>query len=233
MQKQYKHIFFDLDRTLWDFEKSAIEAFESIFEKYNLKKLGIPSSGELHKKYTVHNNSLWEKYRNGEIDKETLKWLRFHLTMNDFGIDDKTLADKVGEEYVKLSPVLVNLFPYAIEILEYLHKKGYSIHLITNGFSEVQNVKLKVSGMEKFFKTVVTSEEAGVKKPLAGIFNYAFEKSGATPRESIMIGDDYEVDILGAQRAGMNQILFDPHENYNGVEVTYKIKNLKEIETIL
>jgi putative hydrolase of the HAD superfamily len=80
---------------------------------------------------------------------------------------------------------------------------------------------------------VVTSEEAGVKKPLAGIFNYAFEKSGANPRESIMIGDDYEVDILGAQRAGMNQILFDPHENYNGVEVTYKIKNLKEIETIL
>ncbi len=233
MQKQYKHIFFDLDRTLWDFEKSAIQAFEAIFKKYKLKNQGIPSYEELHEKYTVHNNNLWDKYRKGEIDKETLKWLRFYLTMKDFGIDDRELADKIGEEYVKLSPVLVNLFPHAIEILEYLHKKNYLLHLITNGFSEVQNVKLKVSGMDKFFETVVTSEEAGVKKPLEGIFRYAFDKSGANPDESIMIGDDYEVDIVGAQNVGMNQILFDPHENYNGVDVTYKVKNLREIETIL
>ncbi len=233
MQKQYKHVFFDLDRTLWDFEKSALQAFEAIFKKYELKKYGVSSHKELHEKYSVHNNDLWDKYRKGEIEKETLKWLRFYLTMKDFGIENRELADKIGEEYVKLSPVLVNLFPYAVEILEYLHKKNYSLHLITNGFSEVQNIKLKVSGMERFFKTVVTSEEAGVKKPLQGIFRYAFEKSGAKPAESIMIGDDYEVDIIGAQNAGMNQILFDPYENYNGVDVTYKVKNLKEIENIL
>ena len=233
MKENIKHVFFDIDRTLWDFEKSAFQAFDKIYKENNFKNLGIPSSEIFHEKYSIHNNNLWDKYRNNNIEKEELKWLRFHLTLNDFGIDDKSLARKIGDEYLKFSLLAVNLFPYAIEILEYLKNKGYALHLITNGFTEVQDIKLKVSGMDKFFKTVVTSEEAGYKKPDTGIFRYAFEKSGSVPEKSIMIGDDYEVDIVGARNAGLNQILFDPYSKYNGVEVDYKVKNLKEIEGIL
>ncbi len=231
-KKQYRHVFFDLDRTLWDFEKSAIEAFEKIFYAHNLREKGISSFEELHRVYTLHNNALWDKYRRSKIEKSELMWLRFHLTLKDFGIDNQVLAERVGSEYLEMSPQLVNLFPYALEILEYLKPK-YQLHLITNGFSEVQEIKLNASGMDRFFKTVVTSEEANVKKPEPGIFSYAFEKTGASPEESIMIGDDYAVDIAGAKNVGMDQILFDPFDNQSNTEATFRVKRLSEIEQIL
>ncbi len=226
-----KHVFFDLDRTLWDFEKSALEAFERIFVGMNLKEKGVPSAMRLHEVYTVHNNRLWQQYRNGEIEKSKLMWYRFYLTLLDFGIDDRQLSDRIGSYYLDISPKLVNLFPNAIEILDYLFPK-YTLHLITNGFAEVQETKLLVSGMKKFFKTVVTSEEAGVKKPDPQIFRYAFEKSGAQPAESVMIGDDYEVDIAGAKNAGMHQILFDPFNKAAGNGVI-RVDDLIKIKEIL
>ncbi len=229
---KYKHVFFDLDRTLWNFEKSALEAFESIYYKFNLDKKGIDSFEKLHAIYTIHNNMLWDKYRKGEIEKSELMWRRFYLTMRNFGIDNRLLAEKVGEEYLSISPTLVNLFPYAIEILEYLHTR-YTLHIITNGFSEVQKIKLMTSGMVKYFKTVVTSEDAGVKKPETGIFLYAFKNGNARSSESIMIGDDVDVDIIGARNVGMDQILFDPDSKYNNADATYIIKDLSEIEHIL
>ncbi len=204
-----EHVFFDLDRTLWDFEKSASEAFERMFQDMNLKTRGILSADRFHEIYSVHNNRLWQKYREGKIEKSKLMWYRFYLTLLDFGIDDKALSEKMGRYYLEISPRLVHLFPNAVEILEYLYPI-YPLHLITNGFAEVQQTKLRVSGLNRFFKTVITSEEVGVKKPDPGIFLFAFERSGADPAKSVMIGDDYEVDILGARNAGMHQILFDP-----------------------
>lgn len=232
MDNTIKHIFFDLDRTLWDFEKSAEEAFEQIFETYNLASSNIPSGKAFHDAYTVHNNHLWDMYRKGEIKKEVLRGLRFSLTLNDFGIDDVELGEKIGDEYIRISPLIVNLFPYAIEILEYL-APNYKLHIITNGFAEVQTVKLRESKMRKYFDHIITSEEAGVKKPNPRIFKFAFDKSGALPENSIMIGDDYEVDIIGAADVKMKQIFFDPYNLQPDVECSYRVKNLKEIEGVL
>ncbi len=232
MKEKITHIFFDLDRTLWDFEKSAAQTFEEIYNNHKLLEKGIPSVNELHAAYTIHNDRLWDQYRKGEIKKEVLRGLRFSLTLKDFGINDNELGEKIGDDYVRLSPLKVNLFPYSVEILEYLFPL-YKMHIITNGFSEVQETKLKVSGMDKYFTEVITSEEAGVKKPNPEIFKFAFKKAGTQANESIMIGDDYEVDIVGAGNVGMRQIFFDPEKKFQKNGSTYHINCLKEIEGIL
>ena len=231
MQK-YKHLFFDLDRTLWDFEKSAIETFEEIFEKYGLAQKGIDDFKTFHKKYADHNHRLWDLYREGMLEKDILRWKRFHLTLLDYGIDDKTLAEAMGMDYVEISPRKVNLFPHVMETLEYLAPK-YHLHLITNGFQEVQEVKIKVSGMDRYFEKLITSEEAGVKKPDPRIFYYALEKTGAVADESLMIGDDYPVDIEGALKVGMDQVFFDPDGVSNENNCTFKIGDLLELCEIL
>lgn len=229
---KYKHIFFDLDRTLWDFEASAMQAFEVIFDKYELNKRGVESPFDFHEKYTDHNEKLWDLYRVGKITKEDLRGKRFYLTLQEYNIQDKDLAENIGLDYTVISPSLVNLFPNAIEILTYL-KPLYELHIITNGFSEVQDIKLQSSGMDKFFKQVITSEEAGVKKPDSKIFEFALAKSGANLTESIMIGDDYPVDIVGAQEMGMDQVYFNPQRINNSNGCTFEIADLIELKDIL
>ncbi len=228
MPKKYTHIFFDLDRTLWDFEKSAVEAFEEIFERQGLREKGIKDHKHFHKVYSVHNHRLWDLYREGLLDKETLRWKRFYLTLLDLGINDKRLAEKIGEEYLEISPRKVNLFPHAMETLACLAEK-YHLHLITNGFQEVQAIKVKASGMHRYFEKLITSEGAGVKKPDPRIFYFALEKTGALADESLMVGDDYPVDIEGARRIGMDQVFFDPESLSPENGSTYKIKDLKEL----
>ena len=138
----------------------------------------------------------------------------------------------MGTDYVEISPRKVNLFPHVLETLEYLAPK-YHLHLITNGFQEVQQVKIKVSGMDKYFEELITSEEAGVKKPDPRIFYYAFGKTGALADESLMIGDDYPVDIEGARQVGMDQVFFDPDGISNENNCTYKVDDLLSLCKIL
>jgi putative hydrolase of the HAD superfamily len=229
---KYKHIFFDLDRTLWDFDSSARIAFGEIFESHKLQQKGVESVDILQNAYNIHNEELWALYRDGKIEKEVLRGKRFLLTLNEFGIDDPQLAEKIGEEYIAISPLRVALFPHSEEILRYL-SQNYQLNLITNGFSEVQEIKLKSSGLGKYFKVIVTSEEAGHKKPDERIFHYAFRKANAKPGESIMIGDDPDVDILGAKAVGMDQVLFDPTFQYRKNGSTFYINDLKELEGFL
>ncbi len=232
MHQKYKHLFFDLDRTLWDFEKSAIEAFQDIFEKYNLAQKGIDDFIAFHKKYTDHNHRLWDLYREGMLEKDVLRWKRFYLTLLDYGIDNRELADAMGTAYLEISPRKVNLFPHVMETLEYLAPK-YHLHLITNGFQEVQEIKIKTSGMDQYFEKLITSEEAGVKKPDPRIFYYALDKTGALADESLMIGDDYPVDIEGARQVGIDQVYFDPDAVSKENNCTYKIRDLLELCHIL
>ncbi len=232
INQKYRHLFFDLDRTLWDFEKSAMEAFHEMYQLHTLDKLGIPEADTFHTVYQEHNRLLWDKYRVGKIEKSELMWKRFYLALLDYNVDNKELAIALGNDYVRISPLKVNLFPHAMEILAYLHP-SYHLHLITNGFQEVQEVKLKSSGMDRYFEDLITSEEAGVKKPEAGIFSYAFQKTNSLPENSLMIGDDYEVDILGARNMGMDQVFFDPEQHFAQNGSTYKIKDLIELKEIL
>ena len=229
---KYKHIFFDLDRTLWDFDAAAEVAFERIYEKYNLKNLGIPSAHDFHEVYHPLNERLWELYRENKITKDDLNRTRFLKPLEHYGIHDVALADHLSEDYVYWSPRIVRLVPGTMELLDYLKPK-YHLHLITNGFQEVQHTKLSGSGMEPYFETLTVSEEVGVKKPNPEIFYYALRKANATAEESIVIGDEMAVDIDGARAAGIDQIFFNPSGQQVEGKRTYEVKTLLEIKGLL
>ncbi|OQX75825.1 MAG: noncanonical pyrimidine nucleotidase, YjjG family [Bacteroidetes bacterium 4484_276] len=230
--KKYKHIFFDLDRTLWDFEKNAQETYKDIYKKYSLRELGIKSIGDFTRSYLHHNNILWALYRDGKIEKNYLKSRRFELTLLDFGIDDPTLAEKIGLDYITISPQKTNLFPHTHDILIYLNKK-YPLHIITNGFEEVQDSKLKNSKLDQYFEQVITSEDAGCKKPTRCIFDFALRTVGTNAAESVMIGDDFEVDIVGASEIGMDAVFFNPQKVAHNGGATFEIQDLIELKNIL
>ena len=230
--KQYKHIFFDLDRTLWDFDAAAEVAFERIYEQYHLKDLGIPSAHEFHEVYHPLNERLWELYREDKITKDYLNRTRFVLPLEHYSIHDTDLADHLSEDYVYWSPRIVRLVPGTMELLDYLKPK-YHLHLITNGFQEVQDTKLSLSGMKPYFETLTVSEEVGVKKPNPEIFQYALRKANATAEESLVIGDEMAVDIDGARAAGIDQVFFNPSKKEEKGERTFEVYNLLEIKNIL
>lgn len=231
-RKTYRHIFFDLDKTLWDFETNSVETFREIFSKYRLSEKGVDSFDRFLERYNHHNLMLWEFYRQGEIVKEVLNIRRFALTLHEFGISDNLLSSNMANDYVTLSPTKTNLFPDAYAVLEYLGDK-YKLHIITNGFEEVQHKKLNNAGLMKYFTSVITSEDAGARKPESGIFEFALHRSGAKPDESLMIGDDEEVDILGALSVGMDQVLVDYNGEIHDSKATYRIRKLSELFGLL
>ena len=229
---KYKHVFFDLDRTLWDFDAAAEVAFERIYKKYDLKSLGIPSAHEFHEVYHPLNEELWVLYRADKITKDELNRTRFMKPLEHYGIHDIELADHLSEDYVYWSPRIVRLVPGTLELLDYLKPK-YHLHLITNGFQEVQHTKLNGSGLEPYFETLTVSEEVGVKKPNPEIFHYALRKAGAIAEESIMIGDEMAVDIDGARAAGMDTVMFNPKREIIEGNRTFEVNDLREIMEIL
>lgn len=229
---KYRHIFFDLDRTLWDFDAAAEVAFERIYDQYHLKDLGIPSAHDFHEVYHPLNEKLWELYRADQITKDDLNRTRFLKPLEHYGIHDVELADHLSEDYVYWSPRIVRLVPGTLELLEYLKPK-YHLHLITNGFQEVQHTKLSGSGMEPYFETLTVSEEVGVKKPNPEIFQYALKKAGATAEDSVMIGDEMAVDIDGARAAGIDQIFFNPTGQEDSGERTFEVRHLLDIKNLL
>jgi putative hydrolase of the HAD superfamily len=206
-----KHIFFDLDHTLWDFDRNSKEALNDIFDDKNLQKKGIPSFEDFFTTYKKMNAHYWELYRIGQLPKEVLRTIRFEKTLENFGIKDSILSEKIGEDYVRISPQKTHLFPYAIEVLEYLKNQKLELHIITNGFSEVQFIKLEKSGLMPFFSEVITSENAGVKKPDPLIFHYSMSMAKTVAQESLMIGDEPEIDVKGALDVGMKGLVFNPH----------------------
>ena len=229
--KAYSSIFFDLDRTIWDFDASADDSFNRMFIKYGLEKLGVTSLIVFREHYERHTDLLWSWYRKGEILKEVLNIKRFEMTLADFGISDTLIAVGMSEDYVTVNPEKAFLFPGAIESLEYLSQK-YPLHLITNGFQEVQEQKFRIAKLYLYFKTVTTSEEAGIKKPEPGIFNFAMEKANCTAEDSIYIGDDLAVDVNGALNVGMDQVYFNAEGKRHKEKVTFEIRCLKELMEI-
>lgn len=226
--KKYTHVFFDLDHTLWDFERNSTEALTEIYHDLRLDSHGVPAPEPFIANYQEHNHRCWEMYRKGEISKEDLRTHRFELALSDFKIIDFNLAKRIGDEYVKISPYKTNLFAGSLEILEYLDR-NYQLSIITNGFEEVQFIKIKQSGIGKYFEHIITSEKAGVKKPHPDIFKLALELNGVSPGNVVMIGDDEEADVLAAVDLGMDGILFDPHKKSKGNEKYNVINELMEL----
>src|SRR5258706_3229447 len=232
-KKNYRHIFFDLDDTLWDFRTNSGESLRALYSKYALDKTaGISSVEEFISKYQERNVMMWEQYRLGAIDKTTLRSRRFELTFWDMGIDSSLVPPGMAEDYLAHLTSRSNLFPHTREALEYLSAK-YSLCIITNGFPDVQHNKLKSSGISDFFSGVFTSEVAGYRKPDVNIFFHALQSSGAVADESIMVGDGLEVDIAGARNAGMDQVYFNPEKIPHPHQVTHEVHSLQELKNFL
>ena len=232
MSKKYKHLFFDLDHTLWDFETNSKNALSLIFNAEELAKRGVPDFAHFYECYYEVNGYWWRQYHHKKISKEELRTKRFYETLLRFQVDDATLAERIGEQYLELSPLQTALFPDTLEVLEYLDGK-YEMHIITNGFKEVAPIKMELSGLQPYFKNVFISEEIGHQKPERAIFDFALQQSSAIAEESIMIGDNMEADILGAKNAGMDQIYFNPNQKRRKDRVTYEIFSMLELKTIL
>ncbi|MDA9312501.1 YjjG family noncanonical pyrimidine nucleotidase [Vicingaceae bacterium] len=229
--KKYKHLFWDLDRTLWDFDRNSEEAIRDLYEKHDLlSKLGV-EFGAFFQEYLEINHKLWAVYRIGQIPKDELRLKRFHNTFKLFNYDNPVFALSFNDDYVALCSSKPNLIPHSKEVLDYL-KPNYEMHVITNGFVEAQQVKINNSGLDKYFTEVVVSDGLGYRKPDKRIFDYAFEKSGATAENSIMIGDDYGPDVLGAKEVGMDQVYFTK-ELQKDEAATFVIHSLLELKNIL
>lgn len=232
IKKQYKHLFFDLDHTIWDFETNSKETLFDLYYQHQLQTKGINNFDGFFSRYTEHNQRLWDRYHKGFIKQEELKWKRMWLTLLDYKIADEPLARQLAIEFLNILPTKKNLFPYTIEILTYLTNKNYQLHLITNGFEAVQLRKLANSSLSHFFKEVITSEGSNSLKPHKEIFDYAFLKTSALPHHSIMIGDNLEADIQGGINAGIDTVFVNHIDAKPHIDATYVVTDLKMLEAI-
>lgn len=231
METKYEHIFFDLDRTLWHFDENSRKVLADIYNEFDLNK-NIEIASDFISTYEIINEELWTLYRNGKIAKELLRSERFHQTLLKFDCNNESLADKIGDYYVDNSPLQTILLPFAIDVLEHLNGK-YQMHIITNGFEEIQLIKLNNSKIAHYFDQVIFSEKVGVKKPHPLIFKQAIKGAGATFKNSIMIGDDYYADICGAQRVKMDSIYFNFYKEEHNYKIDKEINCLSELFEIL
>ena len=229
---KYRHLFFDLDHTLWDFEANARATLQDLYDVLDLRERGVDDFDLFYRNYLDHNERLWEQYRNGKIKQEDLRIKRMRQSLLDFKIADEELAKAMSVQFLVRLPTRTILFPFTKEILTYLSTKGYKLHLLTNGFETTQFSKLKHSGLNVFFKEVITSESSGSLKPNKEIFEYALKKAKALPNESIMLGDTLDVDIQGAINAGIDQVFVNHHRIPCHIQPTYMVYSLKELENI-
>lgn len=228
MFKHKKHLFFDLDHTLWDFDKNSGFAFDTIF-----KNQGFDISlQEFLNIYIPRNQHYWKLYQVNKISHEDLRYYRLKDVFDalHFEVSDE-IIHQLSDDYIKYLPEYNHLFDGAIELLDYL-KPNYQLHIITNGFSKVQDKKLINSNIGHYFETITNSELAGQKKPNSIIFDYALKSAKASKEESIMIGDSFEADILGALDFGIDAIFFNEHKTEINHDV-YQVNHLLELKNIL
>ena len=227
-----KHIFFDLDHTLWDFETNSAKTFEFIFKENNIDVL---LDNFLHH-YVPINHQYWKLYREDKVTKSVLRYKRLKDSFNamNYKVSD-VMIDHLAEVYIDNLANYNKLFDGAVELLNYLSPK-YQMHIITNGFEEIQTKKMKASGILHFFDQIITSESVGVKKPNPKIFNHALFLAEANVEHSIMIGDNLEADILGAQQVGLKTIFFNIHNTSEAFPENFKpiiVDKLIEIKQYL
>lgn len=230
---QVKHIFFDLDHTLWDFEKNSREAILHLFLEYGFDTTFKTDFNSFVAVYEGINHELWRLYALKLVTKEELRYQRFHKTFLHFGFDDVELAKKWDEEYLRISPYKKHLIEGSLDILNYLKGKNYVLHIITNGFREVQHIKLDQSGLKDFFRHIIISEDHGVNKPDVKIFELAQSLSGAELLECVMIGDNYDADILGALNANWKAVYLSLTPQQNEQAGFYQISALRQLKELL
>ena len=223
-----KHIFFDLDHTIWDFDKNAQETLNELYIAHELDELGCGTVEEFINRYTENNHELWRQYHLGNITKETLRSERFNKTFLQLGIDPEKVPNQFEDDYVRITPTKTNLFSGTEKVLNYLQQK-YTLHIISNGFKESTLMKMSVCNLNPYFENVIISEDVGANKPDQRIFEFALEKANARKEESIMIGDSLEADVRGALDFGIKAIYFNPLKAEKPEDIEWEIHQLEEL----
>ncbi|WP_433833799.1 YjjG family noncanonical pyrimidine nucleotidase [Flavobacterium anhuiense] len=226
MNTNITDIFFDLDHTLWDFDKNSEMAFDRIFKS----KYQEIITQDFIKEYIPINQECWRLYQNDKITHQELRYnrLRFSFDALNYVVSDENILE-IANDYIEFLTDNNYLFDGAIEVLEYLKPK-YKLHIITNGFAQVQEKKINNASLGSYFSTITNSELAGVKKPNNIIFDYALKLANTSKEKSVMIGDDFEADVNGALNAGLDAIFFnekklDVSENYKQINHLLELKN--------
>ncbi len=227
----YQHIFFDLDHTLWDFDKNCAETICEMYDRHKLERFGF-SAEAFHTEYRRINDQMWHDYHRKLITKDEIRAHRFNRTFEGLGLSPSVAPQGLDEEFLSICPTKSHLHSNALEVLEYLSPR-YPMHIITNGFKETQEIKMKSSGIAHYFTEVVNSETIGYLKPDKRIFDHAITLAGGTHASSIMIGDDLYADVLGARDAGLVEVFYNPHKKPHSETIRHEIKNLVELKSIL
>lgn len=229
--KRYTHLFFDLDHTLWDFDRNSEATLLNLYQEFGLARLGITDFEQMHASYNVHNDKLWDRYRRGFMKREELRWKRMWLMLLDFKIADTSLAHELSTAYLEILPTQTMLVPHAKELLDHCAGR-YEMHLITNGFETTQRMKLQYAGISSYFGELITSEKSNSIKPKKDIFDFALAATGGCAEQSIMIGDAVEIDILGAINAGWDSAYYNPNGITHKHKPTYEVGHLAELVPI-
>ncbi|MBO3271448.1 YjjG family noncanonical pyrimidine nucleotidase [Hymenobacter defluvii] len=230
--KTYRHLFFDLDHTLWDFETNSEEVLRFQYDDHRLARYGFTVE-QFMAYYSEVNHALWRLYQGNKITQQQLRTTRFARTLTKLGVPEDELPADMSDQYTSLLPHKTAVFPYTFEVLDYLQAKGYTLHLLTNGFREIQHVKLSAARLTDYFREVITSECSGCLKPDGRMYQHALDRAGTTATDSLMIGDNLECDVLGAANAGLDQVYFNPAKRRHFAQTTYEIACLSELKEIL
>lgn len=227
MEVVKKHIIFDLDDTLWDYKTNSREALLELCDTYRLSEQGIDHNRFLQTFRHV-NHDYWQRFDNGEISRDTIRLERFPTVFEKLALNPDGVALRMQDDFMRICPSKPGLVKGAEEVLEYLSKK-YSLHILSNGFDEIQFTKLEAAGIESFFANVITSGRAGFRKPQPEIFEFALNEIGASREECVMIGDNPGSDIEGAYNYGIDQVYFNTHHKECAVMPTQTINELEEL----
>lgn len=231
--KTYRHLFFDLDHTLWDFEANATETLHQLYQDYDLARHSTFTVKQFTDRYNDVNHALWRLYQANKITQQQLRETRFHRTLTRLGVAEADVPADISARFTDILPQKSAVFPHTHEVLDYLRGKGYRMHLITNGFEDVQHLKMASSKLTDYFAEVITSEASGCLKPDPRMFAHALARTGATAPESLMIGDNLECDVLGAYNAGIDQVYFNPARRRHFAQVTHEISSLDQLRAFL
>lgn len=231
----HRNIFIDLDDTIWDFTANSHVSLEIMYRDLDIARI-YPDYDAFSSAYYAKNSELWALYHHGKIEKDFLIIERYAHLLRTIGYNDidNRLAQRMNEYYLDTLALQTQLVPYAIELLDYLTRRGYNLYILSNGFIEVQHKKLQSAGIEDYFERMVLSDEIGINKPDRRLFDYALEVTHSQAADTLMIGDNYDADILGAMQAGWGQIYFDRnHRGITAQEPQHTVHSLKEVMDIL
>lgn len=227
-----QNIFFDLDHTLWDFDRNCSETLSELYYKYRFDAYEKFTVEEFVNTYRKINVEMWHSYHSGLINKDEIRNKRFIYTFDKLGLNYKYVPEGINEDFLRICPGKTYLIPYTHEVLSYLKAK-YNLYILTNGFLETQNIKIDSTNIRQYFKEIINSESCGYLKPDKRIFHHAINTAQSQCDNCLMVGDDLHADIKGAKNAGLDVVYFNREKLPHNEDLKYEIHCLSDLMNIL